>query len=67
VLPPDVTARVAVEAGVTLGWERWVGAQGAIIGVDRFGASAPYKVIFQHFGLTPEHVAERTLALLERA
>ena len=67
VLPPDVTARVAVEAGVTLGWERWVGTQGAVVGVDRFGASAPYKVIFQHFGLTPEHVAERALALLEHA
>ena len=53
VLPPAVTARVAVEAGVTTGWQKWVGDRGAVVGVDRFGASAPYKEIYQHFGLTP--------------
>ena len=41
VLPPKVSARLAMEAGVSLGWERWVGSQGAVIGVDRFGESAP--------------------------
>jgi transketolase len=66
VLPPAVTARVAVEAGVTLGWEKWVGAQGAVVGVDRFGASAPYETIYQELGLTPEAIAERALALVER-
>jgi transketolase len=67
VLPPNITARVAIEAGVTSGWQRWVGTQGAIVGVDRFGASAPYKDIFQQFGLTPEHVVARVQALLGQA
>jgi transketolase len=66
VLPPAIKARVAVEAGVTTGWQKWVGAEGEIVGVERFGASAPYKVIYQHLGLTPEHIAERALALIER-
>ena len=61
VLPPAVTARVAVEAGVTTGWQKWVGDRGAVVGVDRFGASAPYKEIYQHFGLTPERVAQANL------
>lgn len=66
VLPPEITARVAVEAGVTFGWEKWVGPQGAVIGVDRFGASAPYQTIYEQFGLTPTAIAERALALVER-
>ena len=67
VLPPQVTARVSVEAGVTTGWQRWVGSAGACIGIDRFGASAPYKEIYEQYGLTPEHIAARTLAILGRA
>ena len=59
VLPPTVTARVAIEAGVTLGWERWVGARGRVIGLDRFGASAPYKVLFEQFGFTVENVVRQ--------
>jgi transketolase len=55
-LPPEVTARLAVEAGVAQGWERWVGERGAVISVDRFGASAPYQVLFDHYGLTVENV-----------
>jgi transketolase len=66
VLPPAIKARVAVEAGVSTGWQKWVGAEGEIVGVDRFGASAPYKVIYQHLGLTPEHIVERALAVIER-
>ena len=67
VLPPEVRCRVSVEAAVTQGWERWVGADGVKIGIDgRFGASAPYKTIMQKLGLTAENVAERTLALVER-
>jgi transketolase len=66
VLPPAIKARVAVEAGVTTGWQKWVGAEGEIVGVDRFGASAPYKVIYQQFGLTPEHIVERALAVIKR-
>jgi transketolase len=65
VLPPEIKARVAVEAGVPLGWERYVGAEGAIIGLARFGASAPYKVLAEEFGFTAEAVAARAKACLE--
>ncbi len=56
-LPPSVRARVAVEAGVSLGWERWVGDEGAIVGLDHFGASAPAGTIFERFGFTVDRVA----------
>lgn len=58
VLPKAVTARVAVEAGVTLGWERYVGDRGVIVGVDTFGASAPDKVLFEQYGLTVPRVVD---------
>ncbi len=58
VLPPAVRKRVSVEIGVTLGWERWVGDEGAIIGLDHFGASAPAGTIFEKFGFTAERVAD---------
>ena len=58
VLPPDVRKRVSVEVGVSLGWERWVGDEGAIIGLDHFGASAPAGTIFEHFGFTADRVAD---------
>jgi transketolase len=67
VLPPSVKARVSIEAGVTTGWQKWVGTQGTSVGVDHFGASAPYKEIYKQFGLTPEHVVQAALALLGRA
>jgi len=57
VLPPAVRARVAVEAGVTACWAGFVGDCGRVIGVDRFGASAPAKELFEHYGLTVEHVS----------
>ena len=56
VLPPSVTARVSIEAGVTLGWQKWIGTTGVAIGVDKFGASAPYKKIYEEYGLTPDAV-----------
>ena len=59
VLPPQVTARLAIEAGVSLGWERYVGPQGAVLGQDRFGASAPYQVLAEKFGFTVEEVVAR--------
>ncbi len=65
VLPPEVRKRVAVEAGSTLSWYKYVGLDGEVIGVDRFGASAPYKVIFEKYGLTVEKIiktAERVLS-----
>ncbi len=58
VLPADVTKRVSVEAMATFGWERWVGDEGAIVGLDRFGASAPGAAIFEHLGFTVERVAD---------
>jgi transketolase len=58
VLPPAVHKRVSVEIGVSLGWERWVGDEGAIIGLDHFGASAPAGTIFEHFGFTADRVAD---------
>lgn len=57
VLPRAVRARVAVEAGVRLGWERYVGPEGAIVSVDRYGESAPGSEVLERFGFTPEHVA----------
>jgi transketolase len=57
VLPPAVTKRLAVEAGVSLGWERYVGPEGRVKGFDRFGVSAPWKKIAEHFGFTAEGVA----------
>jgi len=66
VLPPEVTARLAVEAGVSMGWGRYVGLAGEVIGVDRFGESAPYKVLMEKFGFTGEAVAARAEKLLGR-
>ncbi len=66
VLPPELP-KLAIEAGATLGWERWVGndkRKGEILGIDRFGASAPYQRIYQEYGLTKEHLVERAHALL---
>ncbi len=64
VLPATVTARVAVEQGSTLGWERYVGARGRIIGMHTFGASAPLKELQRKFGFTPDQVASAAKALV---
>jgi len=64
VLPSDVKARLAVEAGYPYGWERYTGTQGKIIGTERFGASAPAEELFQQFGFTIEHVIESVEQLL---
>jgi len=66
VLPPAVTARLAVEAGVSLGWRRWVGDRGATITLDGYGASAPFQRLMKEFGFTPENVVAHALALLGR-
>jgi transketolase len=66
VLPPDVNARLAIEMAAPMGWERYVGLQGDVVGINRFGASAPYKVILEQFGFTGENVALRALAVLDR-
>ena len=66
VLGPTGTPRLAVEAGVTLGWERYVGERGAVVGIDRYGASGPGAKVMQHFGFTSEHVAAAALRVLGR-
>ncbi len=67
VLPPQVTARLAIEAGGVQGWHKYVGPAGDVMGLERFGASAPYKVLMEKFGFTAEAVAERALQLLKPA
>jgi transketolase len=67
VLPPSVRARVSIEAAAPFGWERYVGSEGAIIGVADFGASAPGPVVMREFGFTTEHVVEMAQRLLKRA
>lgn len=64
VLPPAVTARLAIEAGVTLGWSKYVGESGAVIGLDRFGASAPYQILMEKFGFTTANVCEKLKGLI---
>jgi transketolase len=58
ILPASVKKRVSIEAGISMGWRRWVGESGTIIAVDHFGASAPYEVIYEKFGLTTDAVVE---------
>jgi len=65
VLPASVRARLAVEAGVTQGWHKYVGNQGDVIGVDRFGASAPGPVVMREYGLSADHVYQRAMALIK--
>jgi transketolase len=65
VLPSDVRARVAVEAGVAVGWERYVGLDGATVGLDRFGASAPGPVVYENLGFTAANVAAQARRVLE--
>jgi len=67
VLPPEVKARVSVEAGSTFGWDRWVGSEGCSIGIDHFGASAPAEVLYERFGITTEAVVASARELLEQS
>jgi len=66
VLPPRVRARLAVEAASPFGWHRWVGTEGDVLGIERFGASAPYERILEEFGFTADNVAKRARAVLAR-
>jgi transketolase len=63
ILPDDVTARLAVEAASPQGWHRWVGTQGDVLGIDRFGASAPWETNYEKYGFTPDNIADRARAL----
>ncbi|MCB9365931.1 MAG: transketolase [Calditrichaeota bacterium] len=66
VLLPNVRARVAIEAGATATWWKYVGLDGDVLGLDRFGASAPYKTLYEKFGLTAEHLVTSAKSVLER-
>jgi transketolase len=66
VLPPGVAARLAVEPGASISWWRWVGDHGDVLGLDRFGASAPGTTVLEKFGFTAENIAARARAVLER-
>ena len=66
VLPPNVKARIAVEAGSPQGWQEWVGNAGEIIAISKFGASAPYKEIYKHYGLSVENIVDKSEKLLSK-
>ena len=66
ILPEDVTRRIAVEAGSPMGWHRYVGAGGVVVGLERFGASAPYQILYEKFGLTAAVVLEKARELLSK-
>jgi len=64
ILPPNVTARVAVEAGISMGWQKYVGDRGQVVSLDHYGASAPYQILMEKFGFTAENVAACAKAVL---
>ena len=66
VILPDVKTRLAVEAGVSQGWKRWIGDAGDVVAVDKFGKSAPSKVVFEAYGFTVENILERARNLLDK-
>ncbi|MGD9076059.1 MAG: transketolase [Desulfobacteraceae bacterium] len=67
VLPPEINTRIAIEAGATQGWHGYLGNKAAVIGIDHFGASAPYKILYEKFGITAERAVEKALQLLGKS
>jgi transketolase len=67
VLPRSITARIAVEAGVRMSWEKCLGPDGRFVGMSTFGASAPYGALYKHFGITPENVVAQVKAAVGKA
>ncbi len=67
VLPPSIKARLGIEAAIPLGWEQWIGPAGRMIAMDRFGASAPYKVIYEQLGFTTENVVLQALQTIDES
>jgi transketolase len=65
VLPPYIRKRISIEAATTMGWERYIGTEGVAIGLSDFGASAPIGALYEQFGLTPQHVADEALKLIQ--
>jgi len=66
ILPSDVTKRLAVEAGITMGWHKYVGMEGKIIGIDRSCASAPGGTVLKEFGFSPENIVKNALDLVKK-
>jgi transketolase len=66
VIPPDVKARVAVEAATDFGWHRWLGEHGTFVGLCRFGASAPYKACYEGFGITTDNIVKAAKGVLRK-
>ena len=66
VLPSSLTARVTVEEGSPLGWDRYAGRDGVVLGIETFGMSAPMKVVAEHFGFTADHVVAAAKHVLEK-
>ena len=64
VLTPSIKKRIAVEAGVPMGWEKYVGDAGTVLGITKFGASAPFEVLYREYGFTVENVLKKAEALL---
>jgi len=64
VFPERIKKRIAVEAGVSMGWEKWVGDEGETISLDHFGASAPAEVLYEKFGFTEQNIIEKAFDLL---
>jgi transketolase len=64
VLLPDVNVRIAVEAGISMGWERYAGSSGVVIGINEFGASAPGNIVMEKFGFTSENIVQKAIELL---
>jgi transketolase len=64
ILPPEVTKRISIEAAATLGWHKWVGIEGIVMGIDRYGESAPYERVYDHLGLTVAKILENAEKLL---
>ena len=66
VIPPQVKARVGIEAATDFGWHRWLGDHGAFVGLCRFGASAPYKACYEGFGITADNVVKAAKEVLQK-
>ncbi|WP_069130855.1 transketolase [Rhodohalobacter halophilus] len=65
VLPPQVIKRISIEAGSTMGWHKWAGTEGVVMGIDRYGESAPYEEVYEHLGLTVDKIVENAKTLLQ--
>jgi transketolase len=66
ILPPNIKARIAIEAGIGQGWERYIGFDGDFIGMSGFGASAPAKILYEKFGITAKNIVERAKILISK-